>query len=65
MYIEKAAETTFVRKIGTLNVDEIDTWPLSAWIVKWQNLLSGQNQQIKSIRSYLLSGAPVNETQVY
>jgi len=25
MYVEKAAETTFVRKISTENVDEIDT----------------------------------------
>jgi len=26
MYIEKAAKTTFVQKICTKNVDEIDTW---------------------------------------
>ncbi len=26
MYIVKAAETTFVRKICTFNIDEIDTW---------------------------------------
>jgi hypothetical protein len=26
MYIEKAAESTFVQKICTQNVDEIDTW---------------------------------------
>jgi len=26
MYVEKAAETTFIRKICKLNVDEIDTW---------------------------------------
>ncbi len=26
MYVEKAAETTFVRKTRAYNVDEIDTW---------------------------------------
>jgi len=26
MYVVKAAKTTFVRKICTFNVDEIDTW---------------------------------------
>jgi len=26
MYVEKAAEMTFVRKIRKQNVDEIDTW---------------------------------------
>jgi len=26
MQLEKAAETTFIQKICTLNVDEIDTW---------------------------------------
>ncbi len=34
MQLEKAAKTTFVRKICTFNVDEIDTWTIPSDDVK-------------------------------
>jgi len=35
MYVVKAAEMTFVRKICTFNIDEIDTWTLFL-LFNWQ-----------------------------